>query len=441
MRLDFRYRDPQWALGRFRLLGTADANVAKRAALPGELAALLEKPAANRTPADAERLRKHFREHVANRSVADELAKLELLRPRPTPVPVLVAMPAERRRKTRLLEKGNFLNPGAEVAALAPAAFHPLREANLPDRLALATWLFDERNPLTARVAANRWWARLFGTGLVETEEDFGTQGEPPSHPELLDWLALEYRRTGWDTKAFLKMAVLSATYRQSSNVTLALLERDPRNRLLARAPRFRLEAETVRDQALALSGLLSPKIGGPSVFPVQPPGLWQAAFNGERTWTTSAGEDRHRRGLYTFWRRTVPYPSMATFDAPSRESCTLRRSVTNTPLQAFVTLNDPVYVECAQALARRIVATGGATPVARAAWGLELCTQRAPNPPHAARLATLYLAELARFRKAPDAARQLAGDVPTGMDPAELAAWTVVANVLLNLDAVLTKG
>ncbi len=225
---------------------------------------------------------------------------------------------------------------------------------------------------MTARVAVNRYWAQLFGMGLVETEEDFGTQGEPPSHPELLDWLAIRYRDSGWDTKALMRLIVTSATYRQSSKVRLDLREKDLRNRFLARAPRIRLEAEMVRDQALALSGLLSRKVGGPSIFPPQPDGLWQAAFNGERTWTTSKGDDRYRRGLYVFWRRTVPYPSMATFDAPSREICAIKRVRTNTPLQSFVTLNDPVYVEAAQALARRIVNEGGTDVTARAALGPE---------------------------------------------------------------------
>ncbi len=206
----------------------------------------------------------------------------------------------------------------------------------------LARWLMDRRNPLTARVAVNRLWSQIFGAGLVETEEDFGTQGDPPSHPELLDWLAIFYRDSGWDTKALLRLIVTSETYRQSSKSTVVLRERDPRNRLLARAPRVRLEAEMVRDQAMALSGLLTRKLGGPSVFPPQPDGLWQAAFNGERTWATSQGADRYRRGLYTFWRRTVPYPSMAAFDAPSREICAIKRVRTNTPLQSFVTLERP---------------------------------------------------------------------------------------------------
>ena len=233
-------------------------------------------------------------------------------------------LPADKRRVTHLMHKGNYLDPGPTVEPGVPAAFPPLPEGAPRDRLGLARWLVDPRNPLTARVAVNRFWAQLFGVGLVETEEDFGTQGEPPSHPELLDWLAREYVRSGWDTKALLRLIVTSATYRQSSKGRPELQAKDPRNRLLARAPRYRLEAEMVRDQALALSGLLSHQVGGPSVYPPQPDGLWQAAFNGQRTWATSMGDDRYRRALYTFWRRTTPYPSMSTFDAPSRELCTV---------------------------------------------------------------------------------------------------------------------
>jgi hypothetical protein len=326
-----------------------------------------------------------------------------------------------------------------------PAAFHPLPEGASLDRLGLARWLVDRRNPLTARVAVNRFWAQLFGIGLVETEEDFGTQGEPPSHPELLDWLALEFMRSGWDTKALLRLIVTSATYRQSSKARPELLAKDPRNRLLARAPRYRLEAEMVRDQALVLSGLLSRELGGPSVYPPQPEGLWQAAFNGQRTWATSTGDDRYRRALYTFWRRTIPYPSMATFDAPSRELCTVRRVRTNTPLQAFVTLNDPVYVEAAQALARRIVREGGASDEDRVRFALKLCLCRTPDPGQVEVLSALFRRELAHYRQDAEAARALAteplGPLPAGMEAAELAAWTTVANVLLNLDGVLTKG
>ena len=247
-----------------------------------------------------------------------------------------------------------------------------------------------------------------------------------------------------WEIKALLRLIVTSGTYRQSSTPSSELLRKDPDNRLLARGPRHRLEAEMVRDQSLALAGLLSRKVGGPSVYPPQPPGLWRAAFNGERTWATSTGEDRYRRGLYTFWRRTVPYPSMATFDAPSREICTIRRTPTNTPLQAFVTLNDPVYVEAAQALARRIVREGGNTVEDRAAYGLRLCLSRPPSPEQVQEIVSLYRTEFDHYRNDAPAAQQMAADqlglVPASMDTIELAAWTVVSNVLLNLDGVLTK-
>jgi hypothetical protein len=242
-----------------------------------------------------------------------------------------------------------------------------------------------------------------------------------------------------------LKRLVTSATYRQAAVVRPDAAAKDPRNRLLAHFPRLRVEAEMVRDQALAMSGLLSHKMLGPSVFPPQPDGLWQAAFNGERTWQTSAGEDRYRRGIYTFWRRTVPYPSMAAFDAPSRETCTIRRIPSNTPLQSFVTLNDPVYVEAAQALARRVIKEGGADAEARAKFGIEICQGRPASAEQTKAVIDLYNAEVERYRTDKAAAEQLStsplGPLPAGMEPHEAAAWTVVSNVLLNLDAVLTKG
>jgi hypothetical protein len=343
------------------------------------------------------------------------------------------------------MNKGSYLSPGEAVEPGLPASLHPFPASTPLDRLGLARWLVSSDNPLTARVAVNRYWAQLFGVGIVRTEEDFGSQGELPSHPELLDWLAVEYMRLGWDTKAVLRLIVTSATYRQSAKITPDMLTRDPQNRLLARGPRFRLEAEMVRDHALALSGLLSQKMHGPSVYPPQPDGLWQAAFNGERTWATSPGRDRHRRGLYTFWRRTVPYPSMAAFDAPSRETCNIRRIRTNTSLQAFVTLNDPVYVEAAQALARRILMEGGATNEERARFALTLCLAHPPCDEQVQQVLALVHSESEHYRTEPKGAEKLASDplgpLPPGMNAVEAAAWTIVANVLLNLDGVLTKG
>jgi hypothetical protein len=382
---------------------------------------------------------------VESLDVLWEIGVVKKSRPVIPTLPVMEELPEDKQRETFLMVKGNYLSRGEKVEAAVPAAFPPLPAGAPTNRLGVAQWLVSPENPLTARVAVNRLWAQLFGTGLVESEEDVGTQGELPSDPELLDWLATEYVRLGWSTKAFLREIVTSATYRQSSRLTPELLAKDPQNRLFSRGPRFRLEAEVVRDQALALSGLLSRKMHGPSVFPPQPPGLWQAAFNGQRTWATSTGEDRYRRGLYTFWRRTVPYPSMATFDAPSREICTVRRIRTNTPLQAFVTLNDPVFIEAAQALARRIVKEGGATPEQRATYALRLCQCRPARTEQVAQLVELFKSELEHYGNDAAAAKALAteplGPLPTGMEADELAAWTVVANVLLNLDAVLNKG
>ncbi len=376
---------------------------------------------------------------------AREIARLEKTRPAAPRLPVMVELPKEQRRPTHVLVKGNFLDKGDKVDPGLPSAFPGLPSGTGPDRLGVAKWLLSPDNPLTARVAVNRLWAQLWGTGLVATEEDFGTQGELPTHPELLDWLATEYVRLGWDTKALLKLLVTSATYRQSSKVSPEALAKDERNRLFTRGPRFRLEAEMVRDQALALSGLLSRKVGGPSVYPPQPPGLWQAAFNGQRSYPTSGGADRYRRGLYTFWRRTIPYPSMATFDAPSRETCTVRRGRTNTPLQAFVTLNDPVYVECAQALARRVVKEGRTSVEERARFALRLCLARPEREEQVRQVVALFVEERGHYVKDAKAALALAteplGPLPAGADAADLAAWTVVANVLLNMDGVLTKG
>jgi hypothetical protein len=403
-------------------------------------------PSAKRTKPQHELVARHFASIAPElKPLRERILALEKSRPAIPSLPVMAELPAAQRRVSRILRKGNFLDPGAVVEPGVPGSLHGAPPGAPVDRLGLARWLVDRENPLTARVAVNRLWAQIFSTGLVETEEDFGTQGEPPSHPELLDWLAIFYQDSGWDTKRLLRLIVTSATYRQSSQTTPILLERDPRNRLLARAPRMRLEAEMVRDQAMALSGLLTRKLGGPSVFPPQPDGLWQAAFNGERTWATSLGAERYRRGLYTFWRRTVPYPSMATFDAPSREICAIKRVRTNTPLQSFVTLNDPAYVEAAQALARRIVREGGLEVSGRVKFGLELCLCRPAQSQQVELLAGLYDVEFRRYlmdaQAATDLAGQASGANPPRKSVAELAAWTTIANVLLNLDGVLTKG
>ena len=373
----------------------------------------------------------------------DKLATVEktlgALKP-DTSVPVMRELPQASRRKTQIQHRGNFMDLGKEVSAGVPSAFSPMPEGSPTDRLALARWLVSENNPLTARVIANRYWDQIFGAGLVPTSEEFGSQGEPPTHPELLDWLATELIREEWDVKRFLKLLVTSATYRQSSHVTPEALQRDSENHWLARGPRFRLPAETIRDQALFVSGLLCQKLYGPPVKPPQPTSGLNAAFGGNIDWKTSEGPDKFRLGLYTTWRRSNPYPSMTTFDAPNREVCTLRRSRTNTPLQALVTLNDPVYIEAAQALARRMEDSGGSVRD-KAQYGFRLCLARSPSGEELDRLVRLYESSLTTFTSDPKRADSLASSpLPSGANARELAAWTVVGNVLLNLDEMLMK-
>ncbi len=291
-----------------------------------------------------------------------------------------------------------------------------------------------------ARVTVNRFWQEVFGTGIVRTAGDFGVSGELPSHPELLDWLATELVAQHWRMKAMHKLIVSSATYKQSSDTPAALAERDPYNRLLARGPRFRMEAEMIRDTVLATSGLLSLKVGGPSVYPPQPDGIWDIPYSNEK-WTPSDGEDRYRRGLYVFIRRSAPYPSFLTFDATSRERCTVRRVRTNTPLQALTTLNDEAYFEAAKALAARVLKGPSADVASRAAYAFRLTLTRAAHPDELTRIVASYTAQLERFQKDPSAAsRVIEGYSVNGVDPPEQAAWTLVANSLLNLDETLTK-
>ncbi len=316
-------------------------------------------------------------------------------------------------------------------------------------RLDLANWLVRPDHPLTARVAVNRYWQIVFGVGLVKTAEDFGTQGERPSHPELLDWLATEFIRSGWDTKAMMRLIVTSATYRQSSRTTAAMRERDPENRLLARGPRYRLQAEFVRDQALALSGLLVEKIGGPSVHVYQPPGLWEEiAFGGgfsAQSYVQDHGEDLYRRSMYTFWKRTVPPPSLQTLDAPEREFCMVRRSVTNTPLQALVLMNDPGFVEAARKFAERLMTEGGTSPAQRIDYAYRLALLRRPGDEEQRVVTRYYQQELAVFtRDAAAAMKMLAvGEAKrnASLPVPELAAWAAVAGLILNLDEVVTKN
>jgi hypothetical protein len=371
------------------------------------------------------------------------LATAELSGIKPTTtVPVLREL-TSKRRETRLQYRGNYLDKGPAVEPGLPAVFHVASNDGPLDRLGLAQWLVDTENPLTARVVANRYWEALFGRGLVLTSEEFGSQGEPPTHPELLDWLATELTCSGWDTRALIRTIVMSAVYRQQSKVVGNAADVDPDNRWLARGPRVRLSAEMVRDQALAVSGMLSRKMYGPPVRPPQPNLGLSAAFGSSTDWETSAGADRHRRGIYTTWRRSNPYPSMATFDAPNREVCTMRRSRTNTPLQCLVTLNDPVYVEAAQALARRALQHADALED-RIAFAFRSCLLRPPQTAELQALTSLYHDSQAHFIGRHDDAVQLAtvplGELPPGIETVEAAAMTVVGNALLNLDEMFLK-
>lgn len=374
------------------------------------------------------------------KEAADRVKELKNSIPR---MPIMAALPEDERRETHVLIRGSFLDKGDPVEPGVPQALHPFPEDAPLNRLGLAEWLMADDNPLTARVAVNRHWEQFFGLGLVETSEEFGTQGELPSHPELLDWLAVEFRESGWSFKHLCKTIVMSATYRQDSTITPDGWERDRYNRLLARGPRFRLSAEAIRDQSLAAAGLLSEKMYGPPVMPPQPDGIWQIVYSSD-SWNTSAGEDRYRRGIYTFWRRSSPYPAMVTFDATPREVCTVRRSRTNTPLQALVTLNDPAFVEAAQGLARRMYARDGADIAAKLGYGFRLAATRPPTESELQTLMALYEGERANFAANEEAAVLMAtdplGPIESG-DPATLAALTVVGNVLLNMDETLTKG
>jgi len=351
-------------------------------------------------------------------------------------------------RDSFILGRGQYDNKGDKVTPGVPSFLPPMSRDMPPNRLGLAKWILDPSNPLTARVAVNLYWQQYFGTGIVKTAEDFGSQGEPPSHPELLDWLATEFVRSGWDIKAMQRLIVTSATYRQSSMTSHELTERDPENRLLARGPRFRLPAEMVRDNALAISGLLNDKIGGPSVYPYQPKGLWEEMAFGEgysgQSYTPSAGADLYRRGMYTVWKRTVPPPSLTLFDAPDREKCTARRAVTNTPLQALALLNDPTYVEASRALAERTLRSGGKSDQARIDFAFKLATARTPDSQERA----VLLDSLKEFRSSyaqdrANASKLLAvgeAKADAHLAPRDLAAWTTVASMILNLDETVTK-
>ena len=352
-------------------------------------------------------------------------------------------------RDTFILVRGQYDKPSDKVTAGTPAFLPPLPPGMPANRLALAYWLVSPAHPLTARVAVNRLWQQVFVVGIVKTSENFGVLGDRPSHPELLDWLATEFVRIGWDQKAMLKLIVSSAAYRQSSAVSPEMREIDPENRLLTHAPRYRLPAEFVRDQALAVSGLLVPKIGGPSVKPYQTPGLWEElAFGGafsQQKYVQDHGESLYRRGIYTFWKRTCPPTTLQTFDAPEREFCIVRRSVTDTPLQALALMNDPTFVEAARKMAERLITDAGLAPRDRLNMAYRLTMARSPRQAEITVLLGILTGQMAKYRKDPESARKLlsVGESPRNekLDVAELAAWSTVCSTILNLDETITRN
>ena len=416
--------------------GTQDAN-------QGSDAPTLELPLAG-NEAKLKELDAKLADLKAKKAPPAEIKKLEDQRkPLITTVPV---MAEGKMRPTKIQLRGDFKSLGDAVEPGLPAALVSHEMPKKVDRLVLADWIISPENPLTARVAVNRLWQELFGVGLVETAEEFGNQGDDPTHPALLDWLATELIRLKWDQKAMLKLIMSSATYMQDSKATAEQIAADPNNRFMGRGPRFRLSAEAVRDQALAVSGLLSPKMFGPPVQPPKPNFGLSAAFGGTTDWTTSPGEDRYRRALYTRQRRNAPYPSMTTFDAPERTFCSVRRIRTNTPLQALVTLNDPCFVEAAAAMGRRIMTEGGGSPELKVKFAWSAVLVREADAGEVKRVGELYAKAKASYAAKPAEARVLVTKASNGQQPkddadaVEWAAWTVVANALLNLDETLTR-
>lgn len=425
------------------------ASSADAAGLPKEIAELLKTEEPKRTAEQKDKLLKHFRSVTPLlATVRAQIADLEKQREAVTKtIPVTLVSMSVAPRTVRLLPRGNWLDDSGEVMTPAtPASLNPLGvKDRRPTRLDLARWMTSPENPLVARVFVNRLWKLCFGQGLVKSVEDFGTQGEWPSHPELLDWLAVEFRDSGWNVKHLHKLLVMSHTYQQTSQTAASLRELDPGNRLLARQGRFRLEAEFVRDNALAVSGLLSRTIGGPSVKPYQPRGYWANLNFPTREWENDHGENQYRRGVYTYWCRTFPQPSLVAFDAPSREECVVDRTRSNTPLQALVLLNDPTYVEAARVLAGRLLTAGGASERERLTFAFRQTLNRSPRDEEAKLLTELLQKQRQVYATDKAAAEALlkTGDapVPDGLDHAELAAWTSLARAVLNLHETITRN
>jgi hypothetical protein len=412
------------------------------------LKAALDAPKDKRTKAQTKQLSDYYVRNVsvaakAERALADDL-KTKIAGSAPVTVPVMKDLAGDKRRKTFVQLRGNWQALGHQVDEGVPTHLARWDETLPKNRLGLARWIASRDNPLTARVTMNRLWETVFGVGIVRSSEEFGSQGDLPVHPELLDWLAAEFAESGWDTKKMLTLILNSRAYRQSSASSAKLNEQDPDNRFVARGPRFRPSGELLRDQALAVSGLLSAKMYGAPVRPMRPNMGLSIAFGGSGDWMTSTGEDRHRRSLYTETRRSTPYPSFATFDAPNRETCVVRRDRSNTPLQAFVTLNDPVYVEASQALARRLLKEGGASDESRLRLAYALCLAREPDANELATLKALLTKSAAQYKTDAALALKMAteplGPADKGADLPVLAAWTAVSSVIMNLDEFLMR-
>jgi hypothetical protein len=432
-------------LGRFRLSVCGDGN-ATADPVPREVRTILAIPRENRTNEQQRTLFSYWRTTVADWREANAWIE-ELWQGWPKGATTLTLVQRADPRETHVLKRGEFLKPGKVVTPGVPEFLHPLADPKAPaNRLTLAKWLVDRRSPTTARVFVNRIWQAYFGTGIVATPEEFGLQGEKPSHPELLDWLAVEFMESGWNIKHLHRLIVHSAAYRQSSRVTPELLEKDPQNRLLARGPRLRVDAEIVRDIALSASGLLDPELGGPSVFTPAPSFLFMPpASYGPFNWVQAQGHDRYRRALYTFRRRSTPYPMLSTFDAPNGDFSCPRRNRSNTPLQALTTLNEPIFLDCARALAARALKEGGKTDAERLTYAFRLCVSRQPEAAEQATLQTLLAKERRRIANGVVNAVEVAtgsknGPLPDGLRADELSAYTIVSRVLLNLDETITK-
>jgi hypothetical protein len=433
-------------VGRFRISVTSSEYPET---IPEESVATLRKPAAERSEKEADLLTKYFVTHpLARRLLNEQVNALETERAAiEKKIPTTMVMSEmESPRDTFVLVRGDYMKPGDKVTPAVPS-FLPAMPADAPrNRLGLAQWLVNPANPLTARVAVNRYWQMYFGNGIVKTAEDFGSQGDAPSHPELLDWLATEFVRSGWDVKAMQRLIVTSAAYRQVSIARPELRERDPENRLIARGPRVRLSAEMIRDQSLVLSGLLSTKMGGESVKSYQPEGLWEqlSAFPGRKLFERSKGEDLWRRSVYSYWKRTVPPPSLTIFDAPTREACVVRRQMSSTPLQALALLNDEMYIETSRKFAERMIREGGSSVEARLSWALRAATSRPATEAEVRILGQGLNRRLAQYRADPLAAEKLltAGESPRdrSINAVDLAAYTTAASVILNLDEVITR-